>query len=61
MNRLMGRLVAALVLMLATAALAQVQERVLDDFEDPAAWTIAASDDVKASLRVVDGEQGKAA
>jgi len=38
----------------------QVQDKMLDDFDNPSAWTIAASDDVKASLRSVDGEQGRA-
>ncbi|HEY9237559.1 MAG TPA: hypothetical protein VIP10_01860, partial [Burkholderiaceae bacterium] len=42
------------------AAQAQAQDRVLDDFENPAAWTVAATDDVKAALRSVDGPHGKA-
>ena len=32
----------------------------LDDFETPSAWTLVASDDVKATLRPVDGERGRA-
>jgi hypothetical protein len=60
MTSLVSRLAAVLALMVATAAHAQAVERVLDDFDDPAAWTVAASDDVKASLRVAEGEHGKA-
>jgi hypothetical protein len=41
-------------------ATAQARERVLDDFQDPSAWTVAASDDVQASLRTAEGERGKA-
>nr|HET7860477.1 discoidin domain-containing protein [Caldimonas sp.] len=39
---------------------ATAQERALDDFDDASAWTLIASDDVKATLRQVDGEHGKA-
>jgi hypothetical protein len=39
----------------AAATLAHAQDRVLDDFERPAAWTVSATDDVKAALRAVDG------
>ena len=45
---------------LAMAASAQAQERVLDDFADLAAWTVTATDDVKATLRAADGAQGRA-
>ena len=34
-------------------------DRLLDDFDDASAWTLAASDDVKATLRSADGEQGR--
>jgi hypothetical protein len=44
----------------AAATLAHAQDRVLDDFENPAAWTVSATDDVKAALRAVDGPHGKA-
>ncbi len=43
----------------ASAAHAQ-ESRLLDGFEDIAAWKATASDSVSASLRQVDGEQGKA-
>lgn len=42
-----------------TAALAQPTQ-VLDSFEDITPWQASASDQVKASLRQVDGVQGKA-
>ena len=32
----------------------------LDDFADPAAWTLSASDDVKAALRPAAGPHGSA-
>ena len=53
---------AALVLALSatTPATAAAQDRMLDDFDDPSAWTVVASDDVQASLRPIDGERGKA-
>ncbi len=52
---------AVLAAVLATAsAHAIAQERVLDDFEDPSAWTLIASDDVKASLRSEPGTAGRA-
>jgi len=44
----------------AFATAAHAQDRVLDDFENPAAWTISAPDDVKVTLRSADGPQGKA-
>ena len=44
----------------AFATAAHAQDRVLDDFENPAAWTISATDDVKVTLRSADGPQGKA-
>lgn len=44
------------------AAQAQVvQERVLDDFDDLSAWSVAATDDVKAALRASSGPNGNAA
>ena len=43
-----------------TQALAQARVTMLDDFDNPHAWTLAPSDDVNASLRPVDGEHGKA-
>ena len=43
-------------------ARAQVtQERVLDDFDDLSAWSVTATDDVKAALRSSSGPNGKAA
>ena len=45
---------------LALASSASAEEVVLDDFADPAAWTISASDDVKASLRPAAGPHGAA-
>jgi len=50
--------IALLATVFATAA--HAQDRVLDDFENPAAWTISATDDVKVTLRSADGPQGKA-
>ena len=38
-----------------------VQERVLDDFDDLSAWSVTATDDVKATLRPVPGPNGNAA
>jgi len=52
--------VLALVLSTATPMPATAQDRMLDDFDDPSAWTLIASDDVQASLRPVEGERGKA-
>ena len=45
-------------LLLASPAVAQ-EPRTLDDFEEPEQWTVAASDQVSASLRAVDGQQDK--
>ncbi|HSC64810.1 MAG TPA: discoidin domain-containing protein [Caldimonas sp.] len=60
----MRRLAAVLgpALFAALPALAQAQPRdvMLDDFDNPSAWALVASDDVKASLRPIEGEQGKA-
>ena len=39
---------------------AGAQERVLDDFDDLAPWSVSATDDVRATLRSVDGAAGKA-
>lgn len=54
----MRRLV--VLLALAIAANASAQERVLDDFASLDAWTISATDDVKAALRSAEGPHGKA-
>jgi hypothetical protein len=45
-----------------SGAMAQdrIQERVLDDFDDASAWSVVATDDVKASLRGVPGAGGNA-
>ena len=51
-----SRLIAAA--LFAMAAAVQAQDRVLDDFENPAAWTLSATDDVKASLRPAGGPRG---
>jgi hypothetical protein len=53
---------AALLLFAAAPSQAQTQarERLLDDFENPSAWTLVVSDDVKASLRPAEGAHGKA-
>ncbi|HEX2541194.1 MAG TPA: discoidin domain-containing protein [Caldimonas sp.] len=68
----MRRLAAALLLALFAMTQAQGQapghgqapaagrDIVLDDFEDASAWTLIASDDVKASLRPVAGDTGRA-
>ena len=45
---------------LACAASAHGQDRVLDDFDNLAAWSVSATDDVKAALRAADGPHGKA-
>ena len=37
------------------------QERLLDDFNDLSAWSVVATDDVKAALRPVAGTRGNAA
>jgi hypothetical protein len=47
-------------LLLALASNAWAQDKVLDDFADPAAWTVSASDDVKAALRPASGPHGSA-
>ena len=47
-------------LLVAAAAGAHAQERVLDDFADPSLWKISATDDVKAALRSVDSTNGRA-
>ena len=60
----MRRLAAALVLLLSATAPApgeaQARDRMLDDFETPSAWTLVASDDVRATLRPVEGDPGRA-
>lgn len=42
------------------AAQAVLSTRLLDDFSDPAAWRVVASDQVDAAIRTVDGAQGRA-
>jgi len=54
----MKALLPALLLALATSAGAQ--DELLDDFAEPAAWTLSASDDVKAALRPAPGPHGSA-
>ena len=55
------KLLPALVLLAATLfAPAHAQVRAFDDFENPAAWKLSATDDVKAALRPAEGVQGKA-
>ena len=60
----MRRLAAALAVALCPAAPAQAEvparNMILDDFETASPWTLIASDDVKATLRPVDGDQGRA-
>jgi F5/8 type C domain len=53
-------LIPALVLALVLATTAHAQDRVLDDFNTLAGWTLTATDDVKATLRSSDAPQGKA-
>jgi hypothetical protein len=55
----MKALLLALALMLASGA-ARAEDELLDDFADPAAWTLSASDDVKAALRPASGPHGSA-
>jgi len=52
----------ALATMMATtmASQARAQDELLDDFADPAAWTLAVTDDVKAALRPAAGPHGSA-
>ena len=51
----------ALALAIAAARLSvQAQDRVLDDFADLSAWSVSASDDVKAAMRAADGPHGRA-
>ena len=45
---------------LSCTTLTHAQDRVLDDFENPAVWTVSATDDVKAALRAADGPHGRA-
>jgi hypothetical protein len=47
-------------LLLALASNVWALDEVLDDFADPAAWTLSASDDVKAALRPASGPHGSA-
>lgn len=55
---MMRRLCCAALVLLAGAV--QAQDRVLDDFENLAAWKVSATDDVKAALHPVDGPHGRA-
>jgi hypothetical protein len=41
-------------------AIAAAPERILDNFDNLAQWTVQHSDDVSAALRAVDGKAGKA-
>jgi len=52
--------VLAMVMAIAFAPDARAQDELLDDFADPAVWTVSASDDVKAQLRPARGPQGSA-
>jgi hypothetical protein len=54
-----GALLLAALVFVAPRAVA-ADERVLDDFEDLAAWSVVASDDVKASIRSAPGTAGRA-
>ncbi len=54
----MRKMLAALAVMVTCAA--HAHDVVLDDFENLAAWTITATDDVTATLRSAQGRQGKA-
>ena len=54
----MKALLAALTLTLGSNAWAQ--DEMLDDFADPAAWTLSATDDVQAALRHAEGPNGSA-
>ena len=58
----MRALLPALATVMATAMAfgARAQDQLLDDFADPAAWTLSASDDVKAALRPATGPNGNA-
>jgi len=47
-------------LLLALASSAWAQDELLDDFADSGAWTVAATDDVKATLRPATGPHGSA-
>ena len=50
----------AAVLLLAVPLAAIAQVRVLDEFDDPGAWTVSASDEVQASIRSAPGVSGRA-
>lgn len=58
----MSRWHLALFLLLAFGAIAQAAEapQELDDFTHPAAWQASGTDDISASLRPIDGRNGKA-
>ena len=55
-----GLLTLATVMATGMASGAWAQDELLDDFADPSAWTVSASDDVKAALRPVSGPHGSA-
>ncbi|MEP7067882.1 MAG: discoidin domain-containing protein [Usitatibacter sp.] len=44
----------------AATAAAEPREALLDDFEDLSAWSVIASDDVKAAIRQAPGKRGQA-
>ncbi len=53
-------LTVTMTLALALASNARAQDELLDDFADPAAWTLSATDDVQAAFRPVTGPHGSA-
>src|SRR6476660_245645 len=55
-----GLLALATVMATTMASQARAQDELLDDFADPAVWTLAATDDVKAALRPSAGPHGSA-
>lgn len=62
MNALIRAVMIVSALLFGGAAQAQVaQERLLDDFDDLSAWSVTATDDVKAALRPMPGPNGNAA
>lgn len=57
-RRIVGTLLACAIGGALGAALEPGQEQVLDTFDDPGAWHLSATDDVKASLRPARGPHG---
>ena len=55
-----GLLALTMVMATGVASQARAQDELLDSFADPAAWTLATSDDVKAALRPAAGPHGSA-